>query len=396
MELSQYLNIEHIILRPECLDPTYIPETLPHRENQLKTLIGIFQPLLKRNIDYTARVIITGQFGVGKTVLANYFRLKFQTAANSLSVPLTSIYINCMQSRTPYSMVQKIARKLALYIPGRGLSYQEIMDSIKEAINKTPKKVLLVLDESDSLLRYNNQDIMYDLIRFNEELERSCLSVIMIARNTSIVDLEPRISGLINREIILNPYTADQLFDILSDRVSKALRKGAISPRVVRMISVISSERGDARYAIRLLQTAAEIASFKGSGSITPEHVRFAVEAVDPKLAELNIDNLSCSEKLVLLGIVRSLIRSGDPTVKMGDVKKEYAAVCEEFEVEPLKHTHLWRKIRELSSLGIVDIYVSGLKMGGRSTLLGINDISIKKLELYLLQSLREGDDRPS
>ena len=55
--------------KPLGLD--YVPERLPHREEQLAQLTSIFSSALKAGM--ARRVLITGKIGTGKTVTAKKF-----------------------------------------------------------------------------------------------------------------------------------------------------------------------------------------------------------------------------------------------------------------------------------------------------------------------------------
>ena len=152
----------------------------------------------------------------------------------------------------------KIDKKFRVHFTG--LSMGEATDRILEYIKKNKLHVLLVIDEIDSLVERNGDDILYSFTRANERLlESGFISLIGISNSLTFKDkLNPRVrSSLSEEELIFNPYTVLQLKEILNERSQLAFNEGAISPASINLCAAVAGkDNGDARKAINLLRVA--------------------------------------------------------------------------------------------------------------------------------------------
>ncbi|MGC8849927.1 MAG: ORC1-type DNA replication protein, partial [Candidatus Bathyarchaeia archaeon] len=73
----------------------YVPEVLPHREQQLRFLTQLFRFAVERPGSMGQKVLITGDVGTGKTVLAQRFGLDMVRIAKARRIPLGYIHVNC-------------------------------------------------------------------------------------------------------------------------------------------------------------------------------------------------------------------------------------------------------------------------------------------------------------
>ena len=104
----------------------------------------------------------------------------------------------------------------------------EATDRILDFIQKKKKlHVILVIDEIDSLVDKNGDDILYNFTRANERMyEGGFISLIGISNSLTFKDkLDPRVrSSLSEEEMVFNPYTILQLQKILSDRAEASIQ----------------------------------------------------------------------------------------------------------------------------------------------------------------------------
>jgi DNA replication protein DnaC len=81
------------------LDINYIPQQLPHREKEHRLLMEFFSFLSRYPERMAQRVIITGDVGTGKTVLAQHFGASIVSETNKRAVKLRYVHINCREYR---------------------------------------------------------------------------------------------------------------------------------------------------------------------------------------------------------------------------------------------------------------------------------------------------------
>lgn len=123
----------HLILRDiSKISLDYVPDSLPHRENELSKLVYIFKDLMNtfNNPDYdSVTVLILGEKKTGKTVTIKRFGLdlekyiinkKFQSTLH-----FAYRHVNCIRYRTVYSIFISVIQSFVPEFPIRGFSTLE-------------------------------------------------------------------------------------------------------------------------------------------------------------------------------------------------------------------------------------------------------------------------------
>ena len=182
-----------VFMNREVLRSDYVPEYLPHREEQIRKLTEVLSPLLRG--ERPSNVFIYGLTGTGKTAVVKYVLKRISDYArktgNDKFVP---VYINCRHENTTYRVLSTLVESLGGKVPFTGLSTAEVFRRLKVKIGSAGKIVVIVLDEVDALVKRVGDEILYRLTRINEELERGRVSVIGITNDVRFRDnLDPRV-----------------------------------------------------------------------------------------------------------------------------------------------------------------------------------------------------------
>lgn len=151
---------------------------------------------------------------------------------------------------------------------------------------------------------------MYNFTRANERISsEQFISLIGISNSLTFKDkLDPRVkSSLSEEELVFNPYTIEQLKQILLDRCKLAFYDDVVPSGVINLCAAIAGrETGDARKAIDLLRVAAEIAERSMTMKISEEHIRHAQKKIDSDTNFEILSNSTLHTKLVILSTIRS------------------------------------------------------------------------------------------
>jgi cell division control protein 6 len=372
------------------LFPEYVPSSLPHREEQIKSLATYLGGLLIPSNYAFYRVICYGPTGTGKTAVNKYFGKLIQQEAKNKGINLYYVHVNCHIERTYFMIVKKIVESLFPQIPKRGFSPQQMLEELLKYLEEEDIKLLLCLDESDYLIR-TDPDILYNLTRLAEkELGKNRISLILILRDiTLLYNLEEStLSTLQKNTIKFDPYTSAQLFTILKERSEEAFIPGVVNDEIIQMISRIvgadNNGKGDARFALEILWKAGKIAINSGDKQLIPEHVRKALSEVYPYLNLEMINSLEKQEKILLKALALALKELKQSQINVGRLNKYYKLVCEEYSEKPLKYTQLWSYLQRLKNKNLINIKVSNLKRG-RSSLISIDipaEVIIKNIKI--------------
>jgi cell division control protein 6 len=221
-----------------------------------------------------------------------------------------------------------------------------------------------VIDEIDSLVDRSGDDILYNFTRANQRMKGGFIALIGISNSLTFKDkLDPRVrSSLSEEEIVFNPYTVEQLRQILQERAKLSFNEGAISEAAVNLCAAIAGrEHGDARKAIDLLRVAAELAEREGTTKVDEKHVRAGEDRIERDAPFVALKNSPAHHKLVILAIIKSM---NGTTGKVYDI---YLSLCKQTEQKPLTQRRMTQIINELDLLGLVSTDIVNQGRYGRS-----------------------------
>jgi cell division control protein 6 len=378
------------------LDINYIPQTLPHREKENRLLMEFFSFLTRYPERMSQRVIITGDVGTGKTVLAQHFGANITSEANKRAVKFRYVHVNCREYRG--SLQPILHRAVTIFrpkYPARGYSADEVLSTLMQVLDEENAFMVLTLDEFDSLIENEGSDAVYKLTRLQEmrQGKPQRLSFIFIMRDLkSLEKLDDSARSTLQRSIIsLERYGKPQLVDILNNRVSMAFELGAVEEDVVDLIAELAfSETGNARFGIELLWRAGKYADAEQAGMVGAECVRLAVSNIVPGLRRSELAGLGLHEKMFLLAIARYFKENEEAYALLSEVEKTYSVICEEMGEQPKGHTQIYNYAQFLSSMKILKLDVASVATRGRSTRVSLLSIPANELEKELNASIEQ------
>jgi cell division control protein 6 len=378
------------------LDINYIPRRLPHREKEHRLLMEFFSFLLKFPERMTQRVIITGEVGTGKTALSQRFGAETTLEANKRGVNFRYVHVNCREYRGKLFLILQYAVSVFRpNFPKRGYSAEEALETLMQILDEEKAYMVLALDEFDTLIEREGSEAVYKLTRLQEmrpgKPQRiSLVTIIRDLKSTEKLDASTR-STLQRNVIHLDRYSANQLTDILNERVAMAFERSTVPEDVVALVATLAvSESGNARFAIELLWRAGKYADAEDLDSVVPECVRKAVSSIIPSVRRSELTSLGFHEKLFLLGAARVFKESQRTYASLSEIEEGYAVVCEEFEEKPHSHTQLWKYLQLFSALGILKAEVAVAGTRGRSTRVSLPAVPAYELEKELSAALEK------
>ncbi|MGA9169158.1 MAG: AAA family ATPase [Nitrososphaeraceae archaeon] len=348
----------------------YVPEKLPFRDEETKTIAQALSVVLREA--RPSNLLLFGKPGTGKTAVAKNVIERLRKKAKELGIEVIVPFVNTKTANTAYKVlyeiaedmgINKVEKKLQVYFTG--LSMGEATDRILDFIQKKKFHVILVMDEIDSLVEKNGDDILYNFTRANERIsEGGFISLIGISNSLTFKDkLDPRVrSSLSEEEMVFNPYTIEQLQRILSDRSKLAFNDDTVSDAAINLCAAMAGkENGDARRAIDLLRVAAEIAERERVSKVEEKHIRLAQEKIERDTNYEVLKNSTTHTKLVIVAIIKS--KNGNT----GEVYEIYSSLCTNSEQEPLTQRRITQIISELDQLGLITSNVVSQGRYGRS-----------------------------
>ncbi len=366
------------------LSPRYIPESLPHRERQIDSLLSIYKQALDDVNSFLLQVTqIIGDVGTGKTCTVLKFGKQIEDVAGRRGIGLTHVYVNGkIDGTSRYILYRKILGKAAPAISTRSLSPEEMLFYLLRYLRDENRYLIISFDEIDYFCKRSKEHVVYDMTRLNEvDPDHPChvLGVIFIARNLSFHKfLEPSELSTLGHGVIEFPrYIPEQIKDILLDRVELAFKPGTVDNEVLDFISDVAAKpsiNGDVRVALDLLLYAGNLAENLGFAEVLPDHVRRVYGETYPGITTEDILNLDEHGKLLLMGLARALYGNKTPYVGLREIRDAYRIVCEEHDVKSAEEVE--EHIQDLVDRGIIEMK--------SLTKIGLSNVAAEDLERFL------------
>ncbi|MBU0662711.1 MAG: orc1/cdc6 family replication initiation protein [Candidatus Diapherotrites archaeon] len=358
--------------------PHYTPEVLPFRNEQITEISqNVALCLGGKKPD---NLFIYGKTGTGKTSVARKVVQELLEFAGKRGARIDAAYVNCRNHNSKYRVLIKMVKDFYPEENFMGFSsafiYEKLIDYVSEG-----NTLVVVLDEIDKTRDLD--DLIYALTRANDELKKGSISVIGISNNLVFKDrLDPRTkSSLCEREMVFAPYNAEELREILTQRVELAFRHGVVEESAINLASGIAAqESGDARTAVMLLLRAGEIADSKGGDNVTDEEVKKAKRKVEEEIIYNMVSTLPEQQQMVIYAIA-DLTLDGKPVRKVtgaveegllysGGVYERYAKLAKKYGKSSVSARWYRDYIKELEMYGLILTSASGKGVKGQTTLI--------------------------
>ncbi len=363
---EKFCSDTHIFKDREVLRHDYLPDSFPHREEQIKRLGETVAPVLKGA--RCSNVFLYGQTGTGKTAVMKYVLNRLGIRAREFGAPVETCYVNCRMAGTNYRVLARLCAQLGGSIPFTGLSIGEAFDRFRAVLDSSKVVFIIVLDEIDVLIKECHDNLLYKLTRINESLDNSKAVLAGISNDLRLKEfLDPRVlSSLSEEEIVFRPYDANELKMILSERAMLAFQNDALSDGTLSLCAALAAaEHGDARRALDLLRVAGEMAERNDADAVTGEHVREAERRIEHNRIVEALKNLTLHSKLVVLSVFHSTVRSDYTTT--GDIYEAYSGLCEKLAATALTQRRVGTLVNELDALGLLNARVVSMGRYGRT-----------------------------
>jgi cell division control protein 6 len=377
-----FLNENSVFTDKSKISPHYAPEKLPFRDDQIRNLSLWLSPVLKRSKPHN--VFVYGKVGTGKTTVVRHVISQLDLFAKDQHLPLLTVYLNCRNYQTKYTVLVYCVQLLYPDQNFFGYSRSFIYDKFLTYIKENKMNFIVVLDEIDKIKDKEIDDLIYTLTRTNDELEGGSVSIIGISNNLFFKNnLDSRTkSSLCEQEAVYPPYNAEELRDILNQRIDLAFKKDVVSASAINAAAAIAAkESGDARRAVMLLLRAGEIADLNGNTTVTDKEVYDAKEKVEQEVMKSMVLTLPVQLQLVLLAIAQGSLKpkgilgvtgqSMDSNILYsGEIYDKYCTLCEKYSEKAVTIRWFREYITELETYGFISTTISGKGVKGNTTLI--------------------------
>ena len=276
--------------------------------------------------------------------------------------------MNCQVDSTRYAVFSRLFEGLFEYEPPTsGISFKKLFGQITDRLVEEDEILTVALDDVNYLF-YEGEasETLYSLLRAHEAHSGAKIGVIIVSSDLDldvIEELDGRVQSVFRpEEVYFSAYGEREIADILTERVDRGFREGAVGPRVLdRVAEHTADSGGDLRVGIDLLRRAGLNAEMRGSTEVALEDVESAYEKAKHVHLSRHLRGLSDSEA----ALVRVLAdHDGE---RAGDVYEAFSEATE------LGYTRYSEIINKLEQLGLIETEYTSVEGRGRSRALSLS-----------------------
>ena len=326
MQIVEHISRQKPVFKEKAVfDSQIYPEHISGRTTQTTQLANY---LLGYKQGYVVPLIsIHGRSGSGKSTLVKFVCENLED--------VDSCFVNLRMAKTVFGCINLVLSELGASnvksYHGDNVAFVKIEKSICNIMKKSKKKLfVLVLDEFDAIFydkRGRPSDFLFRFVSLEEKLRKKgyLMNIITISNNIAIdYDIDDRLRSRIgNSEVYFEPYTKQEIFDILYEKAKVSLSYTIDGKILDRCAQLSSAEHGDARRAVDLLRRTAELAQEFGE-NISEKHVEKAEAELEKEKATFFVKNASYHLKMVCLAIVRLSFLTGDSWISTSIIYQLY------------------------------------------------------------------------
>ena len=346
---------ETVFKNIDAFNPDYIPENFLHRESQMEALAICLRPALRGG--RPVNTVVLGSPATGKTTAIN----KIFNMVERNSDKVVCVYVNCQLHTTRFNIFSQIYNKIFGHMPPEtGVPFSRIYGSIMKHLRDEKKALVVALDDVNYLFHSKNANkIFYDILRAHEEFKGVRTGIFAILSDIEFrYMLDKNVNSVfIPQEVIFDPYSTQEMIDILKERLKAGFYPDVLSEELLIQIAEQASLSGDLRIGIDILRVSGNFAEADASKTIEKRHVLEAMKSTGSVSLKSTLKTLSQDEKALL----RSITEFNGDNLIAGDLYKCFKRKTSS------SYASFDRTLNKLEFLRIIDTRFTGKGVKGNS-----------------------------
>ena len=378
------MDLQDILLHDETIfkdvrvfNSDYLPEEFKLRQSQMEEMAFSLRPALHGG--KPSNNILLGPPATGKTTA---IKKLFEMAQLDCEYDIICVYVNCQLHSTKFGIFSQIYKKIFGHNPPEtGVPFARIYNKIMNELYDTDKALIVALDDINHLFHGNIiSQIFYDILRAHESYEGVRTGIFAVLSDVEFrFILDKNVGSIFNAaEINFKPYTYEETYNILKERVNLGFYPNVISNDLLEEITTYTFENGDLRLGIDLLRISGNNAEVRASRRIEYGDVEKAFKVSKSVSLRYILNSLSDKEKTLL----RFITRMDKKNITSGQLYEEYNRE------NKIGYATYNRQINKLEFLRLIDTTYTGSGKKGNSRYINLRFDS-KQIQENLPQQKR-------
>lgn len=378
------MDLQDILLHDETIfkdvrvfNSDYLPEEFKLRQSQMEEMAFSLRPALHGG--KPSNNILLGPPATGKTTA---IKKLFEMAQLDCEDDIICVYVNCQLHSTKFGIFSQIYKKIFGHNPPEtGVPFARIYNKIMNELYDTDKALIVALDDINHLFHGNIiSQIFYDILRAHESYEGVRTGIFAVLSDVEFrFILDKNVGSIFNAaEINFKPYTYEETYNILKERVNLGFYPNVISNDLLEEITTYTFENGDLRLGIDLLRISGNNAEVRASRRIEYGDVEKAFKVSKSVSLRYILNSLSDKEKTLL----RFITRMDKKNITSGQLYEEYNRE------NKIGYATYNRQINKLEFLRLIDTTYTGSGKKGNSRYINLR-FNSKQIQENLPQQKR-------
>lgn len=378
------MDLQDILLHDETIfkdvrvfNSDYLPEEFKLRQSQMEEMAFSLRPALHGG--KPSNNILLGPPATGKTTA---IKKLFEMAQLDCEDDIICVYVNCQLHSTKFGIFSQIYKKIFGHNPPEtGVPFARIYNKIMNELYDTDKALIVALDDINHLFHGNIiSQIFYDILRAHESYEGVRTGIFAVLSDVEFrFILDKNVGSIFNAaEINFKPYTYEETYNILKERVNLGFYPNVISNDLLEEITTYTFENGDLRLGIDLLRISGNNTEVRASRRIEYGDVEKAFKVSKSVSLRYILNSLSDKEKTLL----RFITRMDKKNITSGQLYEEYNRE------NKIGYATYNRQINKLEFLRLIDTTYTGSGKKGNSRYINLRFDS-KQIQENLPQQKR-------
>ncbi|MFB6132476.1 MAG: Cdc6/Cdc18 family protein [Halanaeroarchaeum sp.] len=308
-----------IVTDARVFQEDWVPGDLRQRDAELNAMAPALEPVVDG--EPGTALFLTGPSGAGKTVSAKYLLGKLREHV----LDVDTQYVNCWSDYTRYRVLYRVLDGIDSVDAHRSSASSS---DLLERLRHVDHPVVVVLDEVDQLAE---PAVLYDLY------ELSHVEIVLVANGEAevLAGVDDRLQSRLRtaRRVSFDRYGTEDVVSILEQRVHSGLRPDAVGRDQLEAIARAAD--GNARDAIAVLRSAAELAESRDAMAITDDIVDDAVDDARNRVRRTLVEKLDDHQR-----VLYDVIAAEEP-IAPGDLYEAYEAEVEDPRTRRTLRTYL-------------------------------------------------------